>query len=433
MVRIIAYILFACAEIFMMDMLFSSISKKRLRGTGLAVFMTAAISTNTVVSYFFAGTGIMLLALGMLTAFVFALVYSVKLHFAVICSVLFVMIQAGGETVVTLLSGMLMGKEDLDFLQDDYIFLGMGLVCKFFSFIIVFIVSKRVGKIDLGVSKGLSVLLIVQPVATVFVTLVILKCTYELDSIPAVLFSAVAMLMIAANIMTLFLIYRQKDYIESKERLNFANEQLKNQLVHYEELYRYQSEIRTFRHDIKNRLLSLSGLVSDGQYSAAIDAINGELNFLEYESGSIINSGNPVVDAVLQSKLSLAQSKDIRIELSVKITEDIEINLADLGVLMGNTLDNAIEAAEELNEKEERIIYVRLISLGGRIVFSVENPVNGEIDTKNIVTAKTDKINHGYGIRSIKTIAAKYDGDVFITCENGSFTVSINILNTFEH
>ena len=50
MVRIIAYILFACAEIFMMDMLFSSISKKRLRGTGLAVFMTAAISTNTVVS-----------------------------------------------------------------------------------------------------------------------------------------------------------------------------------------------------------------------------------------------------------------------------------------------------------------------------------------------------------------------------------------------
>ncbi len=433
MVRIIAYILFACAEIFMMNMLFSSISKKRLRGTGLVVFMTAAISTNTVVSYFFAGTGIMLLALGMITAFVFALVYNVRMHFAVICSVLFVMIQAGGETVVTLLSGMLMGKEDLDFLQDDYIFLGMGLVCKFFSFIIVFIISKRVGRIDLGVSKGLSVLLIVQPVATVFVTLVILKCTYELDSIPAIMFSAVSVLMIAANIMTLFLIYRQKDYIESKERLNFANEQLKNQLIHYEELYRYQSEIRTFRHDIKNRLLSLSGLISDGQYTAAIDAINGELNFLEYGNGSIINSGNPVVDAVLQSKLSLAKSKGIRLELTVKINEKIKIDLPDFGVLMGNALDNAIEAAEELGKNKERIIYVKLISLGGRIVFSVENPVNGEVDTKNIATVKTDKLNHGYGIRSMKTIAAKYDGDVFISCENGSFTVSINILNTFEY
>ncbi len=433
MIRIIAYFLFACAEIFMMNMLFSSISKKRLNGMAHILFAVVAISVNTVVSYFFAGTGIMLLALGLLTSFVFALVYRVKMHFAVICSVLFVMIQAGAETIVTLISGMLMGEVTLDFLQNDYIFLGMGLICKFFSFFLIFFISKKVRKIDLGVSRGLSALLLIQPVATVFVTLVMLKCTYELDSIPAIMFSAVAVLMIAANIVTLFLIYRQKDYIESKARLGFAKEQLKNQIIHYEELYRYQSEIRTFRHDIKNRLLSVAGLISDGQYTAAIDAINGQLDFLDAESTGVINSGNPAVDAVLQSKLSIARKKGIRLDFSVKITQPIKIDLLELGVLMGNALDNAIECTDSLKRDSEKTVFVKLLTHGERIFFSVENPVQDEIDTENMATLKADKTNHGYGIKSMKDIAVRYDGDVFFSCEKGIFTTSINLPNTFAH
>lgn len=433
MLRIIAYFLFACFEIYTMDILFSNISKRKLKGAHLAIFMIVAITVNTVVSYFFAGTGIMLLALGVVTAFVFALVYRVKVHFAIISSVLFVMIQAGAETIVTLLSGMFMGEETLDFLQNDEIFLGMGLICKFFAFFLIFFVSKKIGKIDLGVSGGLSALLIIQPIATVFVTLVILKCTYELESIPAILFSAVAILMIAANLVTLFLIYRQKDYVESKARLGFANEQIKNQLAHYEELYRYQSEIRTFRHDIKNKLLSVSGLLADGQTQSAIDAIKGEVDFLDEANNGVINSGNPAVDAILQSKLAIAESKGITLDYSVKISDKINVDLLELGVLIGNALDNAIEAAEGLCNGTEKTIFASIITMGGRIVVSVENPVEAQVDTKHIGTAKADKLNHGYGLKSIKTIAQKYDGDVFVSCEGNIFTTSINICNTFEH
>ena len=433
MIRIIAYFLFACFEIYTMDILFSNISKRKLKGAHLAIFMTVAITVNTVVSYFFAGTGIMLLALGVVTAFVFALVYKVKVHFAIISSVLFVMIQAGAETIVTLLSGMFMGEETLDFLQNDEIFLGMGLICKFFAFFLIFFVSKKIGKIDLGVSGGLSALLIIQPVATVFVTLVILKCTYELKSIPAILFSAVAILMIAANLVTLFLIYRQKDYVESKARLGFANEQIKNQLAHYEELYRYQSEIRTFRHDIKNKLLSVSGLLADGQVETAVKAINGEVDFLDEANNGVINSGNPAIDAVLQSKLVSAEKKGIKLDFSVKISDKINVDLLQLGVLIGNALDNAIEATERLENTADKTIFANLITMGGRIVISVENPVEASVDTKQIGSTKADKVNHGYGLKSIKTIAQKYDGNVFVSCEGNIFTTSINICNTFEH
>lgn len=433
MIRIIAYVLFACTEIYTMDLLFRNMSKKRITGVAFPIFMAVAITVNTVVSYFFAGTGVMLLGLGVVTAFVFALIYCVKIHFAIISSVLYVMIQAGFETVITLFATLFIGDGTIGFLQDDYVFLGMGLLCKFAAFIFIFFISKKIGKIDLGISKGISALLIIQPIATVFVTLVILKCNYEFKSIPAVIFSSVSILMIASNIVTLFLIHRQKDYVESKAKLDFANEQINNQLAHYEELYRYQNEIRSFRHDIKNKLLSVLGLLADGQTTNAAEAIKGEVDFLDETNNGIINTGNPAIDAVLQSKLSSAEKKGIKIICSVKISDTIAVDLLKLGVLIGNALDNAIEATEMLENPEDKEIFISIITRGGRIVISVENPVNTNIDTKNIGTIKSDKLNHGYGLKSLKTIARSYDGNVFVSCEGKVFTTSINICNTLEY
>lgn len=433
MLRTIGYILFACFEIFTMDILFSSISRKKLDRKIHIIIMLVAIALNTAGSHFLAGTGAMLLAMGVVIALAIAFSYKVKILFAIIGSAVYTMIQAASEMIFALLTGLFIGDNTMDFLQNDYIFIGMGLICKFAAFILIYFVSKKIGKVDLGVSKGISTLLIVQPIATIFVTLVICKCTYEVSSIPAFLYLAVAILMIASNIVTLFLIYRQKDYIESKARLNFANEQIKNQLAHYEDLYRYQNEIRTFRHDIKNRMLSVSGLLSDGQVETAIDAIKGEVDFLDEANNGIINSGNPAIDAVLQSKLATAEKKGIKLDFSVKISSKINIDLLELGVLIGNALDNAIEATERLETSADKTIFVSLITMGGRIVISVENPVEAQVDTRQGGSTKSDKLNHGYGIKSMKTIARKYDGDAFVSCEGNIFTTSINICNTFEH
>ena len=395
--------------------------------------MSAAIVLNTLSSYFLTGTGLTLLIMSTVIALAFGLSYKVKPFFAIIGGVVYTIVAGASEMIAVLLTGFILGEETLSFMENDYIFAGMGFICKFIAFIITYFISKKIGKMDLGVSKGQSVLLFIQPIATVFVTLVIYKCTYEVRSIPTFLYAAVAVLMIASNLVTLFLIYRQKDYVESKAKLGFANEQIKNQLAHYEELYRYQSEIRTFRHDIKNKLLSVSGLLADGQTQSAIDAIKGEVDFLDEANNGVINSGNPAVDAVLQSKLAIAESKGITLDYSVKISDKINVDLLELGVLIGNALDNAIEAAEGLGNGTKKTIFASIITMGGRIVVSVENPVETQVDTKHIGTAKADKLNHGYGLKSIKTIAQKYDGDVFVSCEGNIFTTSINICNTFEH
>lgn len=433
MIRIISHFLFACFEIFTMDVLFSAVSKRKHERKFHILVMSAAIVLNALSSYFLTGTGVTLLVMSTVIALAVGLTYKVKPFFAIIGGVVYTIVAGASEMIAVLLTGFLLGEETLSFMQNDYIFAGMGFICKFIAFIITYFISKKIGKIDLGVSKGLSSLLFIQPIATVFVTLVIYKCTYEVRSIPTFLYAVVAVLMIASNLVTLFLIYRQKDYIESKARLGFANEQIKNQLAHYEELYRYQSEIRTFRHDIKNKLLSVSGLLADGQVETAVEAIKGEVDFLDEANNGIINSGNPAIDAVLQSKLVSAEKKGIKLDYSVKISNKINVDLLELGVLIGNALDNAIEATEKLENTADKTIFASLITMGGRIVISVENPVEASVDTKQIGSTKADKVNHGYGLKSMKTIAQKYGGDAFVSCEGNIFTTSINICNTFEH
>ena len=92
-------------------------------------------------------------------------------------------------------------------------------------------------------------------------------------------------------------------------------------------------------------------------------------------------------------------------------------------------MDNAIEAAEKVPDKEKRYIKLALMSTEDRISVSIENPVAENIDTENLKTTKSDKGKHGYGIKSIKTIVQKYDGFANFTCENNIFTTNINMAN----
>lgn len=96
---------------------------------------------------------------------------------------------------------------------------------------------------------------------------------------------------------------------------------------------------------------------------------------------------------------------------------------------MGNALDNAIEATEKVEDVSEKTVSFDMITTAERIIITIENPVNGNINPDKLTTTKKDKLNHGHGINSIKTIAIKYDGVAEFACNNGNFITNINIGN----
>jgi sensor histidine kinase regulating citrate/malate metabolism len=157
--------------------------------------------------------------------------------------------------------------------------------------------------------------------------------------------------------------------------------------------------------------------------------MESSMEWLNPKTNNIINSGNPVVDAILQHKLYNAKDRNIEIDFCIKLSSNINIDELELGIILGNTLDNAIEAVEKISTSNSKQIEFKLITTTDRISISVKNPVEFDVDTENLITSKQNKEIHGYGIKSIQAIANKYDGIVLFSCKNKVFSANINLGN----
>jgi sensor histidine kinase regulating citrate/malate metabolism len=171
------------------------------------------------------------------------------------------------------------------------------------------------------------------------------------------------------------------------------------------------------------------GILKEGDTEKALHAMQSNLDMLDEMNKSIVNTGHPITDAILQSKLHNANTEGIKLNISTKLTEKIVVDELELGIILGNALDNAIEATAKIDNNSEKAVTFDMITTTERIVITIENPVNGDVNPGKLTTTKKDKINHGHGIRSIKTIAEKYDGVAEFVCCNGVFTTNINIGN----
>ena len=321
---------------------------------------------------------------------------------------------------------------DVSYLQNTpLMFATCTLTSKFLSYIFILIIKKRNFKLDSDSPKHNVLLIYSLPVASIFVMLLFLKCCYIIEEYSFQIITLVSSIILAfANIAVFYIVDKLNEMIEIKEKLLFAEKHINTQVVHYQELYKYQNELRMFRHDIRNRLLSLIGLIKENEAEKAIQTMKCNIDWLDQKTSNIVNSGNPVIDAILQSKLYSAKEKGISIDVFIRLSTNIKIDEIELGIILGNALDNAIEAVVNTSENENKRIEFRMITVADRISISVKNPVENNVDTEKLITTKTNnKKSHGYGIKSIQTIAQKYDGLVLFSCENNIFTININLGN----
>jgi sensor histidine kinase regulating citrate/malate metabolism len=101
----------------------------------------------------------------------------------------------------------------------------------------------------------------------------------------------------------------------------------------------------------------------------------------------------------------------------------------DLYTLMGNALDNAVESVEKLSDPKQRRIDLQIGQREAFAVIQVQNPFYGTVKIKNglPVTSKVDRQNHGFGVRSIRSIAERYQGSASVRTENGVFVLNVVI------
>lgn len=187
--------------------------------------------------------------------------------------------------------------------------------------------------------------------------------------------------------------------------------------------------IKLLKHDMKNNISCIDALIEEENYDEAHNICHSLTN--KYTSiGTIVNTENYLLNAVLNVEIEKAKSYGIPVKLS--ITNDLKMfkNSSDIISLIGNILDNAISYLSKNKVKNNEINF----STGYEGSYSVIKCRNNILDSvlfnnPSLKTDKKDKDNHGKGITIINSIAHKYNGDVIIKERNKEFIITVILDN----
>ena len=238
----------------------------------------------------------------------------------------------------------------------------------------------------------------------------------------AFLYAVIFMLIAFLNILLYVLMCKmQKNYI-TKEEYNLLKTSLfAQEKLAFETKERY-IEMRALRHDIKHCFTALAALISDNKPDEAMAYIENIVKQQIAPAVTGINTESAVIDAAVNSKISLAAKKGIAIKCMIDV-RFIEINDVDISILLSNLLDNAIEGCD-LSDPN---ISLDMETKGTFIYIAVKNKIASSVlkDNPELKTIKKDKREHGFGIKSIKSIAEKYNGNVEFNEKNGYFVAQV--------
>lgn len=184
-----------------------------------------------------------------------------------------------------------------------------------------------------------------------------------------------------------------------------------------------QENIRSLWHDMKNHLLLLDTYINQKEYEKATQYIKNIQDYM-YVPGQHVNSGNYEVDAILNYRLEKAEKMGCKIDTKLKVPNCPFMSDFDLNMILGNLMDNALEALEHAKEK---YLLVELKYEKGILVIRICNSFDGTLKQNGrvLVTRKTDRENHGWGLRNVEQIVKKYDGERVIQTEDSIFKTSV--------
>ena len=193
---------------------------------------------------------------------------------------------------------------------------------------------------------------------------------------------------------------------------------------HYAEVENMYRQMRLWRHDYRNHIQTMKVHAANGDMEAVrryLDALDTDLNTVD----TVIKTGNPMTDAILNSKISLARSKHIRVQADAHIPVRLRLSELDLCCILGNLFDNAIEASLALPE-EQRLIRVYMDMKGSQLYISFTNFTAGKKQPK--VAGRffsTKGRDHGLGLIRMDAIVERLSGYLSRNSEDGAFTTEI--------
>lgn len=176
-------------------------------------------------------------------------------------------------------------------------------------------------------------------------------------------------------------------------------------------------------HDLKHQIAALKALSGNGDHS--VKELEQSLSVYD----SMIKTGNEILDTIITEKSLHCSQKDIQFNYNIDSKHMEFIDAVDLYVMLGNAIDNAIEAVENLADQAKKLINLSIENNGVMLMVQITNYYEGDVKFSGSLprTTKDDKSFHGFGIKSIKVVAEKYKGTIKIDTRDDIFTLTIGL------
>ena len=193
---------------------------------------------------------------------------------------------------------------------------------------------------------------------------------------------------------------------------------------HCEEVENMYRQMRGVKHDLKHHIQTMKAYLIMNQYKELEEYLNELDEDLDIVD-TVIKTGNIRIDAVLNSKLAVARARGININAKAIVPAELEINEVDICVIIGNLLDNAIEACEKEKEKDKQFIRVYIDILKQQLYIYISNSMTDDIQKSGERYITTKNGSHGFGLLRIDRVVKKYGGYLNRQHEEGVFATEI--------
>lgn len=238
-----------------------------------------------------------------------------------------------------------------------------------------------------------------------------------------------AMLLLFGEYSSIYIFCRYKKFLMEREGVISRELGLKQLEQRFEEAQVLYGNLRSLRHDIKNHMQTIQGLSLSGEAKAYVEKLNGVIEEIDVK----FSTGNTLCDVILNDKYRIARKNNI--EFSVDFRYESGISDFDLGIILSNLCDNAIEACLKVQNQDRRID-ISYTGAGPCVLLSVSNSYDGKevifgenglpLSSKNIpANTNGQSIDHGMGLKNVSVIAEIYLGKVQIATSRNEFRITV--------
>ena len=239
-------------------------------------------------------------------------------------------------------------------------------------------------------------------------------------SSPVLIIASIGLLYM--DLLAVFYAERIKLLADRQQQAALAQQHYELQEAYHAQLRSDQNETRAMFHDIQKYMLAMKSLVQE-QSSAEAQELLIQTQQLQDCIGTVVDVGNPIINVILNEYLHKAEEDGIRFSYQVSIPPSLSLSAVDCYILLGNTLDNALEAVQSMQElpEEQPVIHVQLKQQNNLLFYQVDNPYPPDY------FQRTRGKQHGYGLQNVQRCVKKYGGDTMTSSENGRFIFSAHL------